>query len=102
MHEKRTRTVPYAKAFRIHLNQENEYQVQYIKGMTSLLSFISSLTDNLKTYNTASKRKYSGLSKYGCMLLSCHVLILQRIYTLQLPQCQETPCSKQARYLKFK
>ena len=37
-----------------------------------------------------------------CMFLSCHVLILEWIYTLQLPECEETLCSKQAWYLKFK
>ena len=27
---------------------------------------------------------------------------LERIYTQQLPECQATSCSEQARYLKFK
>ena len=39
--------------------------------------------------------------KSVCMLLSCHVQILAWIYALKLPECQETPCSKQASYLKF-
>ena len=39
---------------------------------------------------------------FGCMLLSCHVRVLEWIYTLLLPECQGTPCSKQARYLKLK
>ena len=30
------------------------------------------------------------------MLLSCHLDILEWIYTLQLPQCQGPLCSKQA------
>ena len=34
MHEKSTRREPYVKAFRIHVNQENEYQVQYSKYIT--------------------------------------------------------------------
>ena len=38
----------------------------------------------------------------NCILLSCQISISEWIYTLQLPGCQETPCSKQARYLKFK
>ena len=37
-----------------------------------------------------------------CMLLSCHVRVWEWIYTLYLPECQGTPSSKQARYLKFK
>ena len=37
-----------------------------------------------------------------CMFLSCHVRISEWIYTPYLPECQGTPCSKQARYLKFK
>ena len=36
------------------------------------------------------------------VLLSCHISILKRIYTQQLPDCQGTPCSKQAQYLNFK
>ena len=36
------------------------------------------------------------------MFLSCHVRISEWIHTLQLPGCWGTPCSKQARNLKFK
>ena len=36
------------------------------------------------------------------MFLSCHVRFSEWIYSLYLPECQGTPCSKQARYLKFK
>ena len=39
---------------------------------------------------------------YDCMFLSCHVRVSEWIHTLYLPECQGTPCSKQARYLKFK
>ena len=39
---------------------------------------------------------------WSCMFLSCHVRIWEWIHTLQLPECQGTPCSKQARNLKFK
>ena len=35
-------------------------------------------------------------------VLSCHVCISELIYTLQLPECQGTDCSKQAQNLKFK
>ena len=37
-----------------------------------------------------------------CMFLSCHVRISEWIHTPWFPVCQETPCSKQARNLKFK
>ena len=35
---------------------------------------------------------------FGCMLLSCNVRVSEWIHT----ECQGTPCSKQALYLKFK
>ena len=43
-------------------------------------------------------------SLYGafeCMFLSCHVRVSELIYTLWLPECQGTPCLKQARNLKL-
>ena len=39
---------------------------------------------------------------FDCTFLSCHVRISKWIHTLKLRECQETPCSKQARNLKFK
>ena len=39
---------------------------------------------------------------FDCMFLSCHVRVLEWIHTLQLPECQGTPCSKQASYVKIK
>ena len=36
------------------------------------------------------------------LFLSCHVHVSEWIYTLELPECQGTPCSKQAWNLKFK
>ena len=39
---------------------------------------------------------------FHCMLLSYHVRVLEWIHTLQFPECQGTPCSKQAPYLKIK
>ena len=39
---------------------------------------------------------------FDCMLLSCHLRIIDWIYTLYLSECQETPCSNQGSYLKFK
>ena len=39
---------------------------------------------------------------FDCMLLSCHVRVWEWIHTLPLPECQGTPCSKQAPYLNIK
>ena len=39
---------------------------------------------------------------FACMFYSCHVRVWEWIHTLQLPECQGTPCSKQAPYLKIK
>ena len=40
--------------------------------------------------------------EFDYMFLSCHVRVSEWIHTLYLPECHGTPCSKQARYLKFK
>ena len=39
---------------------------------------------------------------FDWMFLSCHVRVSAWIHTLQLPECQETPCLKQAPDLKIK
>ena len=39
---------------------------------------------------------------FDCMFLSCHLRVWEWIRTLQMPECQETPCSKKASYLKIK
>ena len=39
---------------------------------------------------------------FDCVFLSCHISVLEWIYSLQLPECQEISCPKQARYLKFR
>ena len=41
-------------------------------------------------------------SAFDWMLLSCHIRISGWIYTQYLPECQVSPCPKQARYMKFK
>ena len=78
----------------------------------------SSDCNGTRTHNyLARKRKLNHLAKlakwlscvvsiylYGvfdCMFL-CHVRVSEWIYTLHLPECQGTPCSKQAWYLQFK
>ena len=37
----------------------------------------------------------------NCIFLSCHVRVLEWFHTLWLPECQWTPCWKQARNLKL-
>ena len=39
---------------------------------------------------------------FDCMFLSCHARTSEWIHTLYFPECQGTPYSKQAWYLKFK
>ena len=39
---------------------------------------------------------------FDCIFFSCHVRVWEWIHTLQLPECQGTPCSKQAPYLNIK
>ena len=82
---------------------------------------IWSLSDYNRTQNhnhLVRKRKLDHLAKlikllsfivstylYGafdCMLLSCHLCILEWIHTLYLPECQGTYCSKQVWYMKVK
>ena len=38
---------------------------------------------------------------FDCMLLPCHLRVFEWIHTLQLPECQGTPCCKQAQNLQF-
>ena len=39
---------------------------------------------------------------HDCMFLPCHVRVSEWIHTLQLPECERTPCWKQAQNLRFK
>ena len=39
---------------------------------------------------------------FDCMFLSCHVRVREWIHTLQGPDCEGTPCSKEAPYLNIK
>ena len=57
---------------------------------------------NLKLQLNRFFRISGDLENTDCMFLSCHVRVSEWIHTLYLPECQGTPCSKQARYLKFK
>ena len=36
------------------------------------------------------------------MILSCHIRVLEWIYTLYLLECRANPCLKQLQYLKYK
>ena len=39
---------------------------------------------------------------FDCMFLLCQVRVSEWIHTLYFPDCQGTPCSKQAQNMKFK
>ena len=39
--------------------------------------------------------------KFDFVFLLCHICVSEWIHTLYLPECQGTPCSKQAQHLKF-
>ena len=62
------------------------------------------LTIKLSTINLSITTVYLHDNKnhHECMFLSCHVHVSEWIHTLQLPECQRTPCSRQAQNLKFK
>ena len=49
----------------------------------------------------AQRKTFLGAKRFNCMFLLCHMQVLELIYSLLLPECQGTPCSKQTRYLKF-
>ena len=38
---------------------------------------------------------------FDCVFLPCHVRVSEWIHTLEIPECQETACSKQAQYLRL-
>ena len=54
------------------------------------------------------KRKLKHLAKlaqcgeFDCVFLSCHIRVLERIFNLQLFECEGTSSSKQARHLTLK
>ena len=48
-----------------------------------------------KTFSVLANTKLLFIKVNECVLLSYHVRISKGIYTLQLPECQGTPCSKQ-------
>ena len=85
------------------------------------ISSFSSLSDHNRTgthNHLVCNRTLNHLTKFGkglscvvktypygafdCLFLSFHVRVSEWIHTLQLPECQETPCSKNLSNLKFK
>ena len=56
------------------------------------------LYKNATLVDTSDFAKETDLAdlKSDCMLLSCHVRVSEWIHPLRLPECQGTPCSKQA------
>ena len=61
-------------------------------------------TIKLSTRNSSITAGYLHDNKnhHDCTFLSCHVRVSVWIHTIQLPECQRTPCSKQAQNLRFK
>ena len=57
---------------------------------------------NTPTYIPFNKMSFSIRLIIDYMFWSYHVLVSEWIHTLYLPECQGTPCSSQARNLKFK
>ena len=67
-----------------------------------MLFFIQGSKKIAKIIETVTKaRTCRQTLEFVYMFLSCHVCFSEWIHTLQLPECQGTPCSKQAQYLKF-
>ena len=60
-------------------------------------------TIKLSTINSSITTTYIHDNKnHDYMFLSCHVRVSEWIHTLQFPEYQRTPCSKQEQNLKFK
>ena len=72
---------------RTHNRFVRERTLHHLAKLTKWLSWVVS------TYLYAA---------FNCIFFTYSVRFSERIYTLCLPECQGTPCSKQARYLKFK
>ena len=58
---------------------------------------LSTINLSITTVSLHDKKNH-----HDCMFLSCQVHVSEWIHTLQLPECQRTPCSKQAKDLQFK
>ena len=63
------------------------------RTLNNLAKFVKRLRSFVNTYLYGA---------FACMFLLCHVRISEWIHTLYLSEYQGTPCSLQARYLKFK
>ena len=88
--------------------------IELIRKKTSFIPLLRKLkfkchitmqwTIKLSTINSSISTVYLHDNKnhHDCMFLTCHVRVSQWIHTLQLPECQRTPYSKQTQNLKFK
>ena len=72
---------------RTHNHLDRKWTLNHLVKLTKWLSWIVS------TYLYGA---------FDCMFLSCHVHVSEWIHALYLPECQGTPSSKQAQYLKIK
>ena len=78
------------------LNESNEIRIHNLLVRKRTLTYLAELA---KWLSCAVSTYLHGAHHFRS--LSCHVLVSEWIYTLQLPKCQGSPCSKQVRYLKF-
>ena len=71
------------KEIRTHNNLVRQRTLKHLAKLAKWLNYV------VKTYLYGA---------FDCMFLSYHVRVSERVYTLQLPECQTNPCSKQARH----
>ena len=75
----------------------------YLKLLTpETMKLLGSTKSKITKDENGEYVPYLEITEVVCMSLSCHVRVWEWIHTLQLPECQGTPCSKQARNLKVK
>ena len=74
---------------------------QKLKKTLFSSTVIWSLIRTLKTISFG-KFKIKRDLKDSLFVLLCHVRVSEWVYTVYLPKCQGTPCSKQVWYLTFK
>ena len=88
-------------------SNKNYSWIKHLKGATRLY-FTHYICVVIILFNTGSCYSANSTYSFAKLLflsdykfLSCHVRVSEWIHTLQLPEYQGTPCSKQARNLNF-
>ena len=86
-------------------SRRNIWSLNHRNGTRTDSHFVPKPTLNPLAKLTKCLRWFASTSLYSafdCMFLSCQVRVSKWINNLYLPECQGTPCPKQAQYLKFK